>query len=453
MGVAWLVVAAVAVAWGVSHTERSLEGRAVEALASAGVDADVSFSGRDATVRSLRDQSSLDAAAAAVAGVRGVRRVSFEVNLAEPVALTSTTTSPSPAATEATPPSTTITAPPVTTTTTAPPVTTTTVGAATAPWLVAELEQGTLRLAGVIPDAESAARIAGLAELIYAPFVVNELQVDPGAPSAAWVPAAAGAVAVLPLVGEVRLELGPDTASLSGLAPTPERAGQLAGAVAASLGGVVEVDNALEVTGLAPPFFTASAPGDGTVALAGTMPDQAAVDRIVGAAQQAFGAERVVSELVVGEGIDTTFSLFRIPLVFVQFAPIPQWQFQIENDVITGNLRGGATFAFGSAALTPELEALLQTAAGIISRNPTLALRVEGHTDSIGSDSFNQELSEARATSAVNYLIGLGIDPARLTAVGFGETQPIAPNDTDEGRAQNRRVEFAFGPFVPQGDQ
>ncbi len=211
--------------------------------------------------------------------------------------------------------------------------------------------------------------------------------------------------------------------------------------------------SSLEITGLAPPLFAASAPGDGSVTLSGVMPDQAAVDRIEAAAFQAFGTGNVTSELTVGEGVDTTFSLFRVPLVFAQFAPMPQWQFRIENDAITGNLRGGATFAFGSAQLTPELEALLQTAAGIISRNPTLGLRVEGHTDSIGSDAFNQRLSEARAASAVAYLTGLGIDPARLTAVGRGETQPIATNDTDEGRAQNRRVEFAFGPVQAQGDQ
>ncbi|MEO0232818.1 MAG: OmpA family protein, partial [candidate division WOR-3 bacterium] len=69
----------------------------------------------------------------------------------------------------------------------------------------------------------------------------------------------------------------------------------------------------------------------------------------------------------------------------------------------------------------------------------------QGHTDSIGSDSYNMSLSQARAEAVRSYLITRhGIDPARLIARGYGETMPIAPNTSREGRAQNRRVEFVI---------
>jgi outer membrane protein OmpA-like peptidoglycan-associated protein len=65
---------------------------------------------------------------------------------------------------------------------------------------------------------------------------------------------------------------------------------------------------------------------------------------------------------------------------------------------------------------------------------------VEGHTDSTGADAYNQALSERRANSVLRYLVDAGVPASRLSAQGFGESQPVADNDTAEGRAQNRRV-------------
>jgi len=71
-----------------------------------------------------------------------------------------------------------------------------------------------------------------------------------------------------------------------------------------------------------------------------------------------------------------------------------------------------------------------------------LKIRVEGHTDDVGADMFNLKLSQARAESVVAYLGQAGVEPARLDPVGFGEMRPIDTNETEEGRAHNRRVEF-----------
>ena len=69
-------------------------------------------------------------------------------------------------------------------------------------------------------------------------------------------------------------------------------------------------------------------------------------------------------------------------------------------------------------------------------------IRVEGHTDNVGDDGFNLTLSRNRAAEVMAYLVDQGVDAGRLTSEGFGDTQPIADNETEEGRATNRRVEF-----------
>ena len=97
-------------------------------------------------------------------------------------------------------------------------------------------------------------------------------------------------------------------------------------------------------------------------------------------------------------------------------------------------------FAFDSAELTEsDKQTLTQTARRLTELNFVSGV-AEGHTDSVGSDAYNQSLSERRAQAVVDFLASLGIDRSRFTVVGVGEAQPIADNDTDEGRAQNRRV-------------
>jgi outer membrane protein OmpA-like peptidoglycan-associated protein len=82
--------------------------------------------------------------------------------------------------------------------------------------------------------------------------------------------------------------------------------------------------------------------------------------------------------------------------------------------------------------------------AGIVSGHPGLRLDVEGHTDSVGGDDYNQRLSERRGEVVRDYLIQQGMPASSVTAKGLGKTQPVASNDTAEGRQQNRRVEIAI---------
>ena len=100
----------------------------------------------------------------------------------------------------------------------------------------------------------------------------------------------------------------------------------------------------------------------------------------------------------------------------------------------------GINFDFDKANIKPEAEPVLDAAVEVLKENTDVKVRVGGHTDSVGTDAYNQGLSERRAKSVRDYLVSHGIDSSRLTAVGYGESQPVADNKTADGRAQNRRV-------------
>jgi outer membrane protein OmpA-like peptidoglycan-associated protein len=99
-------------------------------------------------------------------------------------------------------------------------------------------------------------------------------------------------------------------------------------------------------------------------------------------------------------------------------------------------------FDTGSSTLKPGAREKLAKISGILLAHPGLTLQIEGHTDSVGSDEFNQELSGRRADAVRDYLAQEGVPPSTMTAKGFGKTQPVASNDTPEGRQRNRRVEL-----------
>ena len=104
----------------------------------------------------------------------------------------------------------------------------------------------------------------------------------------------------------------------------------------------------------------------------------------------------------------------------------------------------GLLFDFDSDKVRPDAASNLQKLAASLDKYPDTNLLIVGHTDATGSADYNQGLSERRATSAMRYLGSLNVTPARIKALGRGESEPIASNDTDAGRAQNRRIEVAI---------
>ncbi|WP_336987562.1 OmpA family protein [Altererythrobacter aquiaggeris] len=123
------------------------------------------------------------------------------------------------------------------------------------------------------------------------------------------------------------------------------------------------------------------------------------------------------------------------------------------GSAILVNLPDGVTFATGSYTINPTFRETLVTVANSLQQYPDSLIDVYGHTDSTGSDAFNQRLSEQRAQAVANYLVQRGVSAARIRSQGFGETQPIASNDTDSGRSLNRRVEIKIIPITQEDVQ
>ena len=118
------------------------------------------------------------------------------------------------------------------------------------------------------------------------------------------------------------------------------------------------------------------------------------------------------------------------------------------GDAILVNLPDGVTFDVGSATLKPAFRSTLDDVAASLQQYPNSLIDVYGHTDSTGSESFNQDLSERRAQTVSNYITSRGVNSARIRWQGFGETMPVADNSSEEGRRLNRRVEIKIIPLT-----
>lgn len=105
-------------------------------------------------------------------------------------------------------------------------------------------------------------------------------------------------------------------------------------------------------------------------------------------------------------------------------------------------LRGDTNFEFNKSALLSSAYTELDSLSASIKRQTVSRWRIEGHTDAVGSDSYNLELSRRRAQAVADYLVSKGVERDRLEIIPLGETRPVAANDTPEGRAMNRRVEI-----------
>ena len=112
---------------------------------------------------------------------------------------------------------------------------------------------------------------------------------------------------------------------------------------------------------------------------------------------------------------------------------------QLFSDLLA---KGKIRFESGRATIDPDSTGLLDRLVETALRCPTANIEIAGHTDADGEDGFNRTLSERRAQAVSDYLVKAGLPANRFTAVGYGSSQPVASNDTDEGKAQNRRIDF-----------
>ncbi|WP_294338373.1 OmpA family protein [uncultured Sphingomonas sp.] len=122
-----------------------------------------------------------------------------------------------------------------------------------------------------------------------------------------------------------------------------------------------------------------------------------------------------------------------------------------QGDELVLNMPSGITFGYDRADIQPQFRPTLDQVADVLREYRSTYVDVYGHTDSTGADAYNQTLSERRATAVADYLASRGVESARLGTRGFGKTQPIASNATEDGRAANRRVEIKIVPVTREG--
>ncbi|MCC6735342.1 MAG: OmpA family protein [Bauldia sp.] len=245
-----------------------------------------------------------------------------------------------------------------------------------------------------------------------------------------------------PVVSPYRFvaSVGPEAVTLSGFAPSPEIRQTLATAAELRFAPLPVVVDALLADGAPAGFSEAMVAGlqaisrleagrlelvDGAISVSGVAPYDGAISRIE---EQLRGA--------LPPGYRVTTAITAKPAESRVTAAVCQ-------ELLTAELGTGAVkFTEGSVGLAPESEGRLDRLVAILGRCPDSRVEIGGHTDSDGTTARNRAISEQRAISVREYLVAAGVADDRLTAVGYGEANPITTNDTEEGRAQNRRIEF-----------
>jgi OOP family OmpA-OmpF porin len=338
---------------------------------------------------------------------------------------------------------------------------------------------------GRVPSADvSDALVAAAAEQYGENRVVNAIVVDENVETRPWL----GRIKnVFQYLGELRsggFTADENSFVLDGDVTSESIRARIEQDVALVFDDTLPVTSNLEIAVLPTPTFHAESAA-GVITLRGTIPDEGRATRIVDATRRLHSGSTIINELVVAEvaGPDWLDSIGGLLDVATRLDPwtidisdgqvtitgltldedavaaIPVLveevigaQLSVSTDIqvnpaalaiqLTQALAGSELFAPKGATLTTEGRAILDQAIEILNVNPDGNLVVAAHTDDQGSEEGNLALTQQQADAVVAYLVTGGVDAGRLTAVGYGETQPIADNVTEDGRAQNRRIEF-----------
>lgn len=187
--------------------------------------------------------------------------------------------------------------------------------------------------------------------------------------------------------------------------------------------------------------------GKGAAVGAGT---GAVLGAIIGSTQGEMGKGAVIGA-AAGAAVGTAVG-YNMDKQAKELAQIPNAQVeQTAPDRIVVTMKDSILFDTGSTVLKTASQTTLKQIAEVMVKYPETNMVVKGHTDSVGSEEFNQKLSEGRAGVVKNFLIGEGVAAGRITSIGYGESVPVADNNTEAGRASNRRVEIEVKPAAPQG--
>lgn len=308
------------------------------------------------------------------------------------------------------------------------------------PFVRATLAGRDFMLDGVVPSASLADDLRRSAETAYSPFVRSTLTVDEQLEEVEWLATASDAIVLLPLISDGSLLISDGRIEVTGSSPSADRVDRLYGALTQMTGLPVEMGD-MQITGLAAPDLLLDAE-DGQVVLTGRLPSEEIRQAIVSGAIAAYGQTNVTDQISVDAGVFTSLWMFSGDRLLQAMSAFPDYELKIVGSSFSGFINGGVTFETESAEFSGNYAQVLDVGVAVLTRDQSLQLVIEGHTDSIGPAEFNLGLSQRRAEAVLDYFVVNGIAPERLTAVGKGETEPVAPNDTPEGQARNRRIVY-----------
>lgn len=295
-------------------------------------------------------------------------------------------------------------------------------------------------LDGVVPSASLAGDLLRSAEIAYSPFVRSTLTVDEQLEDVDWLAAGSEAIVLLPMITDGSLLISEGRIEVTGRSPSADRVDRLKGALVQVTGLPVEVEE-MEITGLAPPDLLLAAE-NGQVVLSGRLPAEELRQSMVAGAVAAYGQANVDDQISVDPGVFTSLWMFTGDQLLGAMSAFPDYALRIEGTSFSGMINGGVTFETGSAEFSGNYADVLDVGVAVLTRDQSLQLVIEGHTDSIGPAEVNLDLSQRRAEAVLDYFVENGIAEERLTAVGKGESEPVVPNDTPEGQARNRRIVY-----------
>ena len=351
-----------------------------------------------------------------------------------------------------------------------------------------------VELVGFMPSDEAREEFLAEARRLFGDTqTVDRLQIADGAPRMDWLGAAKFALGQVAALSGGSARISDHAYSLTGGAATSESYEALREELAGTLPASLVLNNVLLTAPVESPYRFTAAVGPEAVTLAGVVPSPELRDEFADQAALRFTTLIVANEIRLASGAPAgfeevvlaglqaisrlgagRFELVDLAASVTGVAPYDGAIARIEDQLnaqlpaeftIATNLTatpvqaevsteicqellvaelgvGGIRFNEGSTAIVAESEGRLDRLVAILQRCPLAGIEIGGHTDSFGTATRNRELSRIRAQAVVDYLELAGIAADRLAAVGYGEVNPIASNETEEGRAQNRRIEF-----------
>lgn len=388
-------VVMLAIPWGIRAEERSLDAASREALADAGIlIEDITFTGRRATIVADLTPRDQNAAINVLAEMGGVAKVTWEEGSGLFVAPTTTTSS-----------------------------TTTTTGAPEpSARLTASVKDGRITLRGIVPAARAIKDVGDAAGDVWGSDVVNQIFVDETVLAHPWLATAEDTIAVLTMLIDPQLTLDAEGATITGGAIDEQTLEEAMTRLAAALGAGTAIDNKVTVTPLQLPLIQILSPGDGTVALEGTVANTGVRKAIVRAVGRTGPDLETTNEITIGTTTADVYLLRRIPEVVTTLGAADQWTLLFDGASLGGSAAGGRFFIDDRVKISAPMNELLDELGRFLHLDPHLNIEIEIHADPREGDVDATDLAQRRAEAVAARLTRLGIDPHRISATNAAGT-------------------------------